>query len=404
MTTPTSSMGLVTATSPTRSKNPLGEPRDARTEKSSSIRDLADYARSTGPLDPKQLPQPIGLPSSPKPTATSPRINQAAREPVSPTDARSSNRLKYQARDARPSRVDDTSGLIDFIREGPPSSGKEVKEHRIDRRVAPFRTTMDSEDFDNLAPGRGIEPSLQASEDERPTASVDPSVTSQSPLIASNGLVGKGVVPAASVGNNVMDSDGMPKKTRRRIKDPYAIYDSEDEEDMEALRSKNQEESLIDFLRNSAPPPGMTTQPILAGRPSQRSPNQSFSTTARETSPHLTQSGSKIDKYRPTQPTHAPHVERRRSNQSSPASKSESAIKPDKPRPKARFEARDAKATRANTFELAEYLKNSGPPPNAQYQPQPFILSTNPQPPKAPTPASKDDSTMFKRFSKQRKK
>lgn len=386
--------------SPTRSRNPLGEPRDPRTESVASVRDLADYARSTGPLDQKQLPQSLGPRAAPSPrlATISPRVETFANEPSSPSVSKASNRLKYQARDARPSRTEETSGLIDFLREGPPNSGRE---HRIDRRVAPFRTTMDSEDFNNLAGGSEVVASLRESEDGRPVPSIDPSVTSQTPLIVSNGQSSKGVVPSAPVRMNDRDDDEMPKRTRRRIKDPYAIYDSDDddlEEEMASKNPRNQEESLIDFLRNTSPPREAITQPVLAARPDQRPIEQSRSgSSAREASPHLTQAGSRIDKYRPTQPTHAAHVERNRTVQT-PNS--------DRTKPKPRFEARDAKATRSGTSDLAEYLKNSGPAPNAQYQPQPFILtsSTSPQPKPVATTPVKEESSIFKRFSKQRKK
>jgi hypothetical protein len=184
----------------------------------------------------------------------------------------------------------------------------------------------------------------------------------------------------------IPESDGMPKRTRRRVRDPYAIDFSDDEDELEDIsvppQRRGDEESLVDFLRNTAPPPGMTTKPILAALPNPTQPNASAmvspttsasrfkdylqgssptkngATTkstngARAESPHLTQAGSKMDKYRPTQPTHASHVERNRQRM--------------------RAEPRGATISPGgDTADLAAYLKNSGPPPSSEAPIQKF--------------------------------
>lgn len=340
----------------------------------------------SGGLGPNGVPKaPVGTPSihSPRPSSVSDR---------------SATRLKFQARDARPARNTETADLIDFIREGPP---RKAGDHRIDRNVAPFRTTMDSDDLNALAPPRDVNgrDSLGSAQDSSIAArSVQESTNSRTGLLdpprITSARVPNGVSPATNgVTRQTIPEQGMPQRKRRAPKDPYAIdYDDDDLEEEEPVVKpvrRTQEESLIDFLRNTSPPPGMTTQPILAvasrvpaantkdlrqtasnsklkdvlsrERPtSQRNgtaPPQASATsqrnggpssprpnTARATSPHLTQSGSKIDSYRPTKATHAGHVERNRTTRS-------------------RGEARESSRTRGSgTADLADYLRNSGPP------------------------------------------
>ena len=385
-------------------RNPLGAPRDARTEPNTT-RDLADYVRSTGPTSETQLAQALGTRPS---TGTVSRQTaggvRADGVPVAPVEnasfdtARPStnsdrpvNRLKFQARDARPARNTETSELIDFIREGPP---RNEGEHRIDRRVAPFRTTMDSDDLNALAPppefnGRGSVGS--APESAVTSKSVQESTNSRTALLDStNRSNGKHGLSASSAGNGVArqivrEQNGMPPRTRRKARDPYSIDDSDEEPEQDLVRPKPgaEEESLVDFLRNTAPPPGMAPQPILAAIPrAQERPdvkraasnsklkdvltrqgsvaNKSAAASAvkatngaREESPHLTQVGSKLDKYRPTQTTHAAHVDRNRQ--------------------KPRGEARDPTNNNSTTADLAHYLMNTGPPepPRQQQQSSP---------------------------------
>lgn len=402
--------------SPSKARNPLGEPRDARMTRGTT-RDLADYARSTGPEHDMQLPKPLNA----RPTTaqgTFDGVHAERGEGISvesttrpsTTSSKATNRLKYQARDARAPRTAESSDLIDFIREGPPRA---AGEHRIDRNVAPFRTTMDSDDLNALAPppdidvnGRNSDGSAQ--ESAMTIKSMPSSMNSRTGLLdsanrgSSKYVNGFGTGGAAVSRQPVIpESDGMPPRTRRRVRDPYAIDFSDDEEVEEELpRPQRKEESLVDFLRNTAPPPGMTTKPILAANPNPTQPDPSSMVkrtasssklrdylqgansgkngtgpgkglnSARADSPHLTQVGSKMDKYRPTQPTHAAHVDRNRQ--------------------KVRPEPRDPMASRGDdTADLAAYLKNSGPPPGSEAQPQPFITS-----------AGKDQAGFMKFFSR----
>jgi hypothetical protein len=59
--------------------------------------------------------------------------------------------------------------------------------------------------------------------------------------------------------------DAVPKRKQRRVRDPYAIEDSDDDlVEVATLKPKRDEESLIDFLRNTAPQPSMTAQPVVS--------------------------------------------------------------------------------------------------------------------------------------------
>lgn len=368
-----------------------------------NTRDLADYARSTGPENPAQLPKALG---TRPPTAPSPKTDLSLREKALGEDSRPStskptNRLKYQARDAKVPRTADSSDLIDFIREGPPRA---PGEHRIDRHVAPFRTTMDSDDLNALAPppeldSKGRNSDGSAQESNVTVKSMPSSMNSRTGLLDSmNRAAGKPMNGASAVPKQpvIPETDGMPQRTRRRVRDPYAIDFSDEEDEMEEFQApqkrRTDEESLVDFLRNTAPPPGMTTQPILAAIPSPTQPDTASmikrtgsssklkdflpgggsshkgisstngngvssagrpTNTAREESPHLTQTGSKLDRYKPTSPTHAAHVDRNRTQN------------------KSRVQPRDAATgiNSSNTADLAAYLKNSGPPPGMNDKP-----------------------------------
>jgi hypothetical protein len=376
-------------------RSSLGGPRDARPERNTT-RDLADYVRSTGPASETQLAQALGtmpdtenvalqqrggLRSDGVPVAPVSNTSMDSSRPA--TSERPVNRLKFQARDARPTRNTETSELIDFIREGPPRT---AGDHRIDRNVAPFRTTMDSDDLNALAPppevnGRGSVGS--APESAITSKSVQESTNSRTALLETTNRANARPVKGVSR-NGVAEENGMPPRHRRKARGPYEIDDSDELEQIIAKpKPQRDEESLMDFLRNTAPPPGMSPQPILSAVPqAQNQPGMKRSASntrlkkvltrstsftsrssagpkltngardgAREESPHLTQVGSKRDKYRPTQPTHAAHVDRNRQQQ------------------RAKVEAREPTNNASGTADLAHYLKNTGPP-DAPKQPQ----------------------------------
>lgn len=377
-----SSKNIIPPTSATLKKSALGMPREARVEKDNT-RDLADYARSTGPDSLSQLPKAL---ATPPPRSAGAASSKSAKS--------SASRSKYQARDAVLPRHAESTELIDFIREGPP---RPAGEHRIDRNVAPFRRTMDSDDLNDLTSPQERDQngtsSVASTQNGSVARSLQSSLNSRTALLDSSHLSSAGGAKAIqspagpTLRQTALAGESFTsKRTQRRVRDPYAIDTDSDEEFEETIptpKPRTQEESLIDFLRNTAPPPSMTTQPILAAgssavpsstvkpessnpglrerllqnslaglarkastsnrssREAEHPPAYNRSTNAARTeSPHLTQVGSKLDTYRPTKPTHADHVDRNRQ--------------------KDRVEARDPRSA-GNTSDLADYLRNSGP-------------------------------------------
>ena len=345
--------------------------------------------RSTGPATEDQLPKPL--------TGISINTNRPATQPT-PRSTKPVNRLKFQARDARPTRTAESSALIDFIREGPP---RETGDHRINRHIAPFRTTMDSDDLNVL-----VSSLPKASSDNNGMKSEQTTLNSTTPLIST----------AKQPANVDSDEGALPKKNRRRVKDPYAIDDSDDEMFDAPPNPQTNEESLIDFLRNTSPPASMTAQPILSAQALSstkpqalgRSPsvdklkdfvrnarsnslNKVQESKARSDSPHLTQTGSKLDSYRPTGVTHAAHVDRNRANKlidraESRATNSRVGHRTDVRAESrtgnfagdSRMESRGGNAEKrgvGGTADLADYLRNTGPPPGDTQPVQPFLLN-----------------------------
>lgn len=386
--------------SPSRSRTSV-EPRDPRPERNLT-RDLADYVRSTGPTAEEQLPQPLGGRSSafgvPDTTNTSTRPDGVPRAPVdsqrSSNVSSSANQSRFQARDARPTKGSETADLIDFIRQGPPRA---AGDHRIDRRVAPFRTTMDSDDLQALAPpgdftGRS---SVGSTHESSATKSMQESTNSRTALLESSRQTPVRSVPPIShdVKRQVIpEQDGMPQRTRRRVRDPYAIDFSDDEEELEEEaappKPRNEEESLIDFLRNTAPPPGMTTQPILAT--GARSQDKAAVKRSASKSKLRGMLGGDSSSRNGTMATGAngaredsPHLHQRPNGASAGA-----GVR------KARFEARGAKTAVTSTSDLADYLKNSGPAESSQ------SLPNNRDPKTVRSAAPKEQAGFLKFFSR----
>lgn len=360
--------------SPTRTRNPVGVPRDAKIDRMSGVRDLADYMRSTGPSNEDQLPKALDIrPVSPNMIRTSAPTSPVQQQPSSPQSARKP-KSRLQARDARPSRHAESSALISFIREGPPPLSD-----------LSYRNTMDSDDLNGTA-------SLPHKQSDETTAvpSIATTNNSHAPLVSNQARMGN--LPTNHTTTVPNTDNEIPKRTRRKVKDPYALDDSDDDLMDDSNPKATTEESLIDFLRNTAPPQSMTAQPILTAPPPPRKdsllnrkpsldklkefgrnkgagagPVASVQAQAqpRAESPHLTQTGSKLDSYRPTQTTHAAHVDRNRASKSRNDSRigtGTSAVQPQSPK------------GYGETADLAEYLRNTGPPPGSD-DVQPFILS-----------------------------
>lgn len=383
------------------------QPRDARAERD-SIGDFAEFIRSTGPpgtsyddIIPRSAPAADGQRGQNgtvrNASSSSPRVGTS---PTTPRRTQSSATRRLQAREAVVPRSNDSSDLIDFIRQGPPSE-KTHDNPRIPRTVAPFRTTMDSDQMSGAGGAKvseltGPDPrrSQASVSNENSMRSVESSVTSQSALL--NNDNSKKPAPAQKF-KSFVDDDMVPKRKTRRVKDPYAIdlSDEEDEFDVPPAKPTSQEESLAEFLRNVPPPAQSTTTPIfqaverpvakkasapsLMARLSSRNSNShSKPTSTHSSSQSITRANNNAPQNIPISASKAIITQ---SSASSPAynrpanstansnyvSRLDSERKPGKVLQKS-FEPREAVTTRAPprtaTSDLADFLRNTPPPPS----------------------------------------
>jgi len=236
-------------------------PREPRVV-TEQMRDFADWMRSTGPSTPQQA-TPLALAAS-----TIPDNHPASNAAVNPaTKPRTVSHLQHlQPRDPD-TRGSTSSDLIDFIRQGPPRSTN--GQHRIPRSVAPFRNTMDSEEFNDYSTGFSARQSANGATPTNPPAvSNSHTTTTTSASTTQPAFSGQQSRPQQST---LQPPGGGPIRKQRRIKDPYAIDSDDDEEDtLTALpngRSARAEESLQDFLRNTEPPAQNAPQPLISAMP-----------------------------------------------------------------------------------------------------------------------------------------
>ncbi len=239
---------------------------------------------------------------------------------------------------------------------------------------------------------------------ENSMRSVESSVTSQTALL-NNYNSKKSTAPQMS--NNFGDDDMMPKRKTRRVRDPYAIdfSDEEDEFDTPPAKPESQEESLADFLRNVPPPAQPTTTPIfraserpvvkkasapsLMARLSRNSNSHSKPTSAHSSSQSITRANNAPIKI----PISASKTVIKHSSTSSASngransgansnyvSRLDSERKPGKVLQKS-FEPREAVGTRGPartaTSDLADFLRNTPPPPSNG--PQRLSISSEPK-------------------------
>ncbi|KAL2759016.1 hypothetical protein ACRALDRAFT_2026416 [Sodiomyces alcalophilus JCM 7366] len=236
--------------------------RDARVPRE-SVNDFADFIRSTGPAV-DNSPRPVPLANAAEKAASIKKSTDLRR-----LASQNKSRPRLQARDAAVDSRGDNSDLIDFIRRGPPGA----QDHRIPRNVAPFRTTMDSDQMAGAVGGRAVDATLPDMHSSRASTSVtdttmtsvQSSIHSQSALLRNDRQTGV-----------IEEEDFMPKRTRRRIRDPYAIDLSDEEDeydyDLAVKPPPKREESLAEFLRNYEPPPSEPTRPIApANKPKKKS-------------------------------------------------------------------------------------------------------------------------------------
>ena len=268
-------------------------PKDPRGD-GTSIRDFADFIRNTGPEQAKTLPKlplssgstngrkvstgsdkkasPAGKIASGKLAKTSsaptPLLNGKKSEIKAARKSATGARL--QAREAAIKRSDQSSDLIDFIRQGPPVDHA-VGAHRIPRTVAPFRSTMDSDEIQALGNGKARDASsLTSTQDSLLNArSIQSSINSRTGLIDPPSRSNtKPTSNPSPVERKPMRTNspplGQPQRKQCRVKDPYAIEtDSEDEMMANTPKPRREEESLLDFLNSVAPPAQNAPAPVV---------------------------------------------------------------------------------------------------------------------------------------------
>lgn len=412
--------------------------RDARLPRE-SLADFAEFIRSTGP---------VGETGGNSNAYTRAAASGAMRNPGAPlpvakesmesgrASTSTANRMRLQARDASVARGDDNSDLIDFIRRGPPNATG----NRIPRTVAPFRTTMDSDQMSGAVGGRAVDAQIRdvdvrGSETSNTTDYSMPSAQASS-VNSQTALLRNKALPAQN-GNRQGTRDAdmpMPVRKTRRVRDPYAI-DLSDEEDtdvgpMPSIQSRRaaavpksppvREESLADFLKDYAPPPAPEPQPFIlsqtqnrpkkkASAPSlmarltrrdssaatsgSRSPKPTPDARSLNSRSGLTTSASGTKGYIPIQVNMPPGIDKYSPSYGSSKAMSSMGGAPSAGASKMRikYEPREAvpAQSRSGTSDLADFLRNSGPPPEA--------ISP------APYPGKGDSGGFSKVFSSRRK-
>ncbi|CAO2655548.1 Nn.00g043510.m01.CDS01 [Neocucurbitaria sp. VM-36] len=345
--------------------------REPRIE-SESMRDFADFIRSTGPSPGQEKPvQPfVNISGNGSTHANASTSSLGRRISTKQTSARHlegpSAKPRMNMEPRSPAGL--TSGndeLIDFIRQGPPSTNN--GQPRIPRNVAPFRTTVDSDQFDNmLGNHNNVESAFGSTSSTLDSKQSTQTVNSRTGLIPTPKVVQPAYsnTPQNLSGSMASNSEPVITKTRRRIKDPYAIdsSDDEDEDQLTALPYSSQpaqprqerQESLMDFLNGMDPPSTSKPQPfmlseetIAAARARAAASNSSLSS-----SNTATRNGNGPAQFGAT---------------SSTSLGSDGARNYNKPRLHARAPAAGdvragASVGKTATSDLADFLRNSGPP------------------------------------------
>ncbi|KAI0881780.1 uncharacterized protein GGS22DRAFT_56214 [Annulohypoxylon maeteangense] len=362
--------------------------REARIPRE-SLQDFADFIRSTGPPgehSAKYNRGNTGIGNKLMRSATGPsHVGKSAS-----VDSRQTNpsiRSNLQARDASIHSSSENSDLIDFIRRGPPSTNG--NNPRIPRHVAPFRTTMDSDQLQMSGAGGGravdaIIPNIRNSE----TSTNFTETSAPSSMNSQSALLSKANKMQQFTGNNFDDDDMVPKRTRRRVRDPYAIDISDDEFDdldMTPKPKPKKEESLIDFLNSYPPPPEPTPQPIAIPKKKSSAPNliarlRSGGGSISKSNPkgHSSTDSRSLNSRAGNGKAYTPIVipgadkygSEPRSSAPAPApvpvpmgARPMMAAAPSGRVPMKKFEPREAVSNNSRTSDLASFLRDSEPPP-----------------------------------------
>lgn len=279
---------------------PLNVARDARVDDSQSARELALFLRSTGPpessstrVNTSQSFKSFGRPGTSKAVSSGASVRSNARTlttshsqstpitpitPISPFShqlpvlSRTSTlgstmtaKTCLVAREANVVKDDTTSDLADFFRSTKPPVSDDKPNGISFARPGGGQTDYGTKHV-SLAPSmethssRATDTSLSSFNSNASLLRRKPSVTEFLGSSSNNHSYG------------ISNNDGMPTRTRRRVRDPYAIDDEDEDElnddDGDSIfdayhrpppKREAKEESLADFLRNATPPPA--TQP-----------------------------------------------------------------------------------------------------------------------------------------------
>jgi hypothetical protein len=209
------------------------------------------------------------------------------------------------------------------------------------------------------------------------------------------------------------EGEMMPKRKTRRVRDPYAIDSSDDEEEYESAPKPKaiQEESLADFLRNVPPPMESTTTPFFntAPRPPSKDVRKKSSTPSLMSRFGKNGSGPQVTpKPNVSRPESGPPQPRKlytpiaakysttmNLTPSTPPTGSNYVSQLDTARNKVAqksFQPREAVYSANRTTDLADFLLRSEPPSSMQTQPQTF----------APTLQKEEASTFQRMFGRKK--
>jgi hypothetical protein len=360
--------------------------RDPKIE-SESMRDFADFIRSTGPTPGREkAPQPFVSISGNGQKSTNGSTSSLGRKLSTKQLVSPSTKPRPNMEPRSPAGLSNgNDDLIDFIRQGPPNAHN--GQPRIPKNIAPFRTTVDSDQFEGMLGGHSNVESAYGSA----TSSTLESKNSTQTINSRTGLIPQPSVVQPAYSNTPqqlsgsMASNAEPPaitRTRRRVRDPYAIDisdeeddddddddeddDDEDEDQLTALPPSTQpqasrqppmqasrqpaqrQESLMDFLNGMDPPSNSKPEPFML------SPETIAAARARATASNASLSSG---------------ASTTRNGASTFGAISATSVASDAPRAyKPRLQARapavaDMRAGRGktDTGDLADFLKNSGP-------------------------------------------
>lgn len=356
--------------------------RDARVP-AESTKDFAQFIKDTGPG-----PAPSRDVARPASRNVSSPVSPSQQPKLRPASSASNMRNRYQPREANTEAKNDNRDLLDFIRQGPPIA---ASNHRIPRHIAPFRTTMDSDQLNGVTGGKAVDaniPDIRYSQGSTNATenSVESSMHSNTALLKNKG--------AAKLGATFDEDDIMPKRKTRRVRDPYALdFSDEDDdlfEDVAPKRPVKKEESLAEFLRNYDPPPEpvqaqqrvpkkkssapslitrfarSNTRDSTIGAPSPVSPP----TSAIESRPRHSSAGTARSSHIPIQ-VNMPPGYGKYGVVDEPLGKPRVSTTSSGRVPMKKFEPREAATGGGQTAELASFFRNQAPPPTMRREPSP---------------------------------